>query len=293
MNAIGIAEIEREWNLQRAKIYSREVLVTPEMAKKILETQNKSNRKLIKSDVDKYALDMSSGNFVGGTCISFFQDGSLADGQHRLHAVVQSGVAILFVFVFNIDEKAKLVLNLGRKQQAWHNLQMMHGCDRIYGGNIKTVSGAIRNIYSIERNVTSLTPSQSMEKIDLFKDGIFCVSDYINGKQKGLTRYPVWAALISASYYVSHKTIKRFCELLFGKTNADFAYECLPIRFATFLVGIGKRASGHAVDREIFFKTQRALKAFVEKQDIKNIYSNGVIYCGTDVVDSKKGSNNE
>jgi hypothetical protein len=65
-------------------------IITPQMAKKYLE-KNTNNRTVRPSTVKRYANDMKNGNWqFTDQGISFHEDGSLANGQHRLLAIIES-----------------------------------------------------------------------------------------------------------------------------------------------------------------------------------------------------------
>lgn len=68
-------------------------LITPERAEALLET-NTENRKVSKGVVQAYVNDMLAGNWdeTVGDAISIDKEGILRNGQHRLIAIVQSGV---------------------------------------------------------------------------------------------------------------------------------------------------------------------------------------------------------
>jgi len=63
--------------------------VTPEMAQSWLDAANTGNRTMTRRVVSKYADDMIAGRWIDThqNAIAFYDDGSLADGQHRLGAV--------------------------------------------------------------------------------------------------------------------------------------------------------------------------------------------------------------
>lgn len=68
--------------------------ISPEKAQEYL-TRNKSNRPVNNGVVDFYAEQMKAGNWrLNGQGISFFENGNLSDGQHRLLAIIKSGVSI-------------------------------------------------------------------------------------------------------------------------------------------------------------------------------------------------------
>lgn len=87
------------------------VLVTPELAEKMLES-NTSNRNLRKQTVGKYSATMKAGNWTTSPeSISFDTNGVVLNGQHRLHAVVNSGVSQNFLIVTNVSPDVFAVLD--------------------------------------------------------------------------------------------------------------------------------------------------------------------------------------
>jgi len=71
-------------------------LITPEVAESMLEKNATNNRRISRGTVEVYARDMVNGDWDEdvGASISFDENGILRDGQHRLCAIVKSGVAI-------------------------------------------------------------------------------------------------------------------------------------------------------------------------------------------------------
>lgn len=82
--------------------------ITPDMAREMLEA-NTHNRRLDAKTVSAYALDMKNGRWEidSPTPITIGEDGVLKDGQHRLSAVVESGVPITFV-VATVDSAVSI-----------------------------------------------------------------------------------------------------------------------------------------------------------------------------------------
>lgn len=94
------------------------VTVTPETAARWLDANTK-NRRLRATDVDRYARDMKAGNWLlTGEAIKFAADGTLLDGQHRLAAIVKTGITITMLVVRNITDDAQSVMDTGRKRTA-------------------------------------------------------------------------------------------------------------------------------------------------------------------------------
>jgi hypothetical protein len=79
-------------------------MVTPQIAELWLQNNTK-NRKVRQHHVDKLAAEMLAGKWVlNGQTISFSPDMILLDGQHRLLAVIQSGMTVPMSIVIGISD---------------------------------------------------------------------------------------------------------------------------------------------------------------------------------------------
>lgn len=88
-------------------------LVTPERAARYLKN-NHGNRKLKPSVVARYAATMLSGNWVlSPEAICFAPDGRVLNGQHRLTAVINSGVPTPFLIIRGVSPEVFKVLDRG------------------------------------------------------------------------------------------------------------------------------------------------------------------------------------
>lgn len=86
------------------KITMRVVDITPELAVSWLRFNN-GNRPIRRRQLRKLTEDMLAGMWVlNGEAIKFSCNGRLLDGQHRLHAVIKSGVTVQCVVIENVPE---------------------------------------------------------------------------------------------------------------------------------------------------------------------------------------------
>lgn len=86
--------------------YAYPMLITPEMARKWLEEYNERNpRKRINNNVvNAYVEDMRNGKWLfNGEPIVFDENGFIKNGQHRLCAIIRSGISAFILVVFNVD----------------------------------------------------------------------------------------------------------------------------------------------------------------------------------------------
>ena len=77
-----------------SKMTSERTVITPEYAASLLE-QNKANRPLNQRHVERIARQIRENKWVyNGDTIKLDVDGNILDGQHRLWACVETGIAI-------------------------------------------------------------------------------------------------------------------------------------------------------------------------------------------------------
>lgn len=89
-------------NPDTAEIKAEVKNVTPSMAERWLKKNHPRNRPIARNRVTSFANDMREGKWElthQGVC--FDKEGRLIDGQHRLHAIVESGATVKLLVVHN------------------------------------------------------------------------------------------------------------------------------------------------------------------------------------------------
>lgn len=99
--------------------HTQQVLVTPLVAKALL-TFNTKNRPLNRRKVNLWAKKMLAKQWNEQTndMICFALTYVLINGQHRLHAIVETGVSLLLNISTNMDEEAGKTMDLGKGRTA-------------------------------------------------------------------------------------------------------------------------------------------------------------------------------
>lgn len=128
-------------------------MVDSETAEKWLDS-NTNNRRLRKSLVNSYARDMRAGNWkLAGDPIRFDGEGTLLDGQHRLKAIVESGVTQSMLVVRGLDKDAQAVMDIGGKRNAADALRL-----RGKTGDVKDVASIARSVLMFETGERPTSP---------------------------------------------------------------------------------------------------------------------------------------
>jgi hypothetical protein len=93
--------------------------ITPEIAEALL-AKNISNRPLDKDKVRTWLKEMQANRWkLTHQGIAFASDGTLVDGQHRLHAIIENGTTVEMLVFLDCDKDSFDVLDVGKKRS--HN----------------------------------------------------------------------------------------------------------------------------------------------------------------------------
>ena len=93
--------------------------ITPAIAEQMLERCNTNNRPLNQAKVDSYTDQMLRGLWKKtAQTVSISTDSRLNNGQHRLHAIIKSGMPLDMFVVFGEDRDAFLVTDVQRPRSA-------------------------------------------------------------------------------------------------------------------------------------------------------------------------------
>ncbi len=108
-----------------------ETKMTPALAAKLLQA-NTGNRNLSQRRVAAYADEMSAGRWVSdGSPYRVSASGRLLDGQHRLAAIVRSGVTVPAVLITDLPDEAQLTVDTGTPRSFAHFLQVRGYADHV------------------------------------------------------------------------------------------------------------------------------------------------------------------
>jgi hypothetical protein len=98
---------------------TEEIIITPEIAADWLSNRNPRNRSINSAHVASLAKDMEAGRWkMHGQPIQFSVDNILLDGQHRLAAILKSGVPIKSLVVTELPSDVFSVIDTGKRRSA-------------------------------------------------------------------------------------------------------------------------------------------------------------------------------
>lgn len=145
--------------------------VGTQKAKLFLE-KNKSNRPLNDRKVIEYAHEMKRGNWqINNDAICFDTKGKLLNGQHRLCAVIKSGITVDLLIARNMDADSFKVMDTQKSRTA-SDILCIEGIP-----NANKVAATAKFILNFERSAFSDASSSTRRKVGLTNSDI---SDFVN-----------------------------------------------------------------------------------------------------------------
>lgn len=240
--------------------------ITPAKAQAWLNS-NKSNRKLRPGIVEKYAQDMRDGNWTSyPTPISFYDDGEVADGQHRLWGIVESNVTVKFPVARGLTraDGMNIDVNLPRNLV---DAGRISGIDTNLSNTLIATARAVATGQPPQR---AFSFAEKLNHVNEHREAVkFAMGSGVVGK--GI-RVTATMAAIARAWYIEtdHDKIRRFAWVL-NSGHGDGEYESAAIAMRNYLLSKGPQASSSALWRDTFMKAQNALYYFMHGKRLMTI----------------------
>lgn len=154
-------------------------LITPDVAHEMLG-RNTHNRNPRKATVSAYARDMLNGDWRwNGESIKFASDGTLLDGQHRLMAVIESGVSVQTLVIRGLPNEVQETVDGGAKRTFSDVLRLRGETNcTVLAATVRSVS-TWKNGYRSMKGSGKHTNAQllsTLEEIPWLRDGMTQIS---------------------------------------------------------------------------------------------------------------------
>ncbi len=184
-------------------------VITPEMAEKYLE-HNSDNRKMRQATIATYADDMKNGRWeMTHQGIAFNTAGELVDGQHRLAAIVLSGVPIRMVITKNVTSKLNMDNHMKR------SLTDTTGLSKVQIAISRIILDTLNPRYFSKRSTKFYaSSSQIVEFANKYRENLDFAESSITKYHVGVRISAVRAAIFAASFSVPFERLIEFVEIL-------------------------------------------------------------------------------
>lgn len=239
----------------KEKISVELILVTPELAEKFLRANSGNYRAMRNPHKRRMVSDMLSGDwsFTNAT-IAFDTDGNLVDGQHRLDAIVESGMSNWFLIVngMPVGSKDNPATDTGARRSVATHLHNQGV------GSANVVASAARLLYRLRDGRASRNGS-SREASDTKVARIIASTPTIElaAEATSSCRRIAMPSVITAWYWIV------------SKENEALADQCVAI-----LSGAGESSTVHpfAKCRDVFLQSLSDKKRGAMKADVQIRY---------------------
>lgn len=236
--------------------------VTPIIAKRWLK-DNTNNRNVNRRVVLSYADDMKRGNYaLTHQGIGFFEDGSLADGQHRLMAVIEAGVTVTMLVVHGIEKTPHIDRLRARSiadccainGEAWINKDVV----------------AIVSVLDV-REGERASLSRTAEIAKKYEPEIRFVQSCRSQKKRGISHAGLAGACVLALLNgVEKESIDRLYRVLYSGL-VERENDTMIIKFRDWIMNSSVTGAGKGFRRSVFLRTQRVIKAIETGENLSRV----------------------
>lgn len=254
--------------MQIKKLKTEIIAVTPALARQWLE-KNTNNRHMREDIAHRYARDMAEGRWQPShQGIAFYDDGTLADGQHRLFAVTVYNKPVTFLVTRNVPRLAAQMIDQ-------HIPRLAHDAIRIAGGEDWVTRNIVATVRVLLGNMGTDSHPKSVSQIQDYIDKYAEPLRFANTVSTSRKRYLTTSA-INACYFCAEQAgesrdkLKRFGEIM---THGEITgpHENAAIRLREYLLQVGGAAWLSTSRIETAKKVERAIQLFCRGQAISKL----------------------
>lgn len=250
------------------EIYAEIVEITPEIAGEWLE-KNIGNRPLSKAAIEKYASDIRSGHWsLNHQGIAFDKKGNLADGQHRLYAIIKTGVSVRSIVVYGVDRsgidenrvrsKAFLVSQIDADER-YQDVDMSWFGKR----EAETINQMMVFFVDPQKRPTA---SEIYDFAIKNKDAVIFASRSFSASKAGISTAAARAVIACAYYSFNEKSLYEFVRCLYtGMIKNDNQSAAIKARDMLMSGGF---SGGATIRKKTALKLMHAIKKFIKEEPI-------------------------
>lgn len=253
----------------KSSVFRSELMeITPELADEFLRL-NSRNRTTREGVVRQYAQMMREGRWdLSHEGIGFYEDGSLADGQHRLKAIKRANTPIQMLVTFGL--KPSVYMNTGLKRTGADNL-------RIAGDDMQWVTPKqLSWVKLLNKEFPAIGCGEDNAKygeyLRRYEHSFRWVAENYTASKAGLAMAGVNAALLCA--HISGADTERLLRAIHylsggrvgGSEYSDKSVDTMLALRETLLEGrLGKgRMPGQRLRRDVMLCSGAAIKAYLD-----------------------------
>ena len=252
------------------------VNITPSMAASWLETSNNSNRLLSAVHVAKYASDMMSGHWrqTHQNAIAFYENGNIADGQHRLAAIVKAGIPVNMYVAYGLSQQDGSVIDQGRVRSLTDALRIGGLISsKTYASHRVAVAKFLRAMETGSNSAPSIFEvAEILQKIDPQLDPILKI---MGSSPRSINTAPVRSALVVACSNMEKEKVLQITRVLVSGMP-EIPLDETVVRLRNWLIQYKTTGRGERIS--VYLTCLRAFKAYSAGETLKHIKRTSTVH---------------
>ena len=245
--------------------------LTPEMAEDWLTHCNTHNRRLIDAHVELLAQEMKAGRWqLTHQGVAFSPQRVLLDGQHRLWAVVLSGVTVPMRVFVNEPAEGMEVIDTGKARSHDQILSLSAGIGPVGPEDLATLRAMLAGLGRHTRR----SAGDELTHLLRHREAVTFAVEVMSGKRqfRGVATCTTKAVIARAWYAADREQLRHFADVLQTGTASGENDQPILLLFQ-FLIGAAAGRRGRAEFREQYAKTERALSAFLQGEQLARLHA--------------------
>lgn len=255
----------------RTDRYNFAIDLTPEIASEWISHSNSHNRKIIDSHVEQLAGEMRAGRWMlTHQGIAFSTNRVLLDGQHRLWAVVMSGVTVPMRIFVNEPPQAMDALDTGYRRTNDQIITLTGGMGQVTRNELATLRAMIAGLGPHQKR----TAAVERELLARHRQAVAFAAEVMTGGRKfrGVSTAATKAVLARAWYSCDRDQLRRFGDVLRSGAPKGDCDQPIILLFQ-FLISTRGGRRPQPYEREVYAKTERALAAFIKTERLNRLHA--------------------
>ena len=242
------------------------VLISPRRAEQMLN-KNTQNRKLREGVAEKYAHDMKHGRWTQCIApIAIYEDGNIADGQHRLWAIVEAKTPQKFYVIHGVKREDGFNIDNGIPRNIIDNARI---AGRTNSEHMTTETVSLAR--AIEQGDRASANLSFADRMDMFEKHYAAVQWACRfGAHGRYLRNAVVNGAIARAWYAEEdkERLAKFGEVL-SSGLTDSADDWAAITLRNMLLSDHVMMHTGAAWKDSFKKCQRAIYNFMRRKPLK------------------------
>lgn len=236
--------------------------ITPDMAEKMLG-KNIINRSLSDRTTTTYAQIMKEGNWsLTHQGVAFYEDGTLADGQHRLLGIIRSNTPVEMLVVKGLKKTQSIHIDTHRPRSKIDGIKI--------GGLNDWITAKQISMIKLLATPKRLSTEEILSFADDMEVHIKAASECFVTNRRHLNPSVILGALMLAHFYGEKLgKLRRFADVLLSGVSESAEERVIILAREAFMRNTN---NGESDKLEKLLKTQKAIHSYCRGESVTRLF---------------------